>query len=98
MRIGLSCRGLGVAITPLFIFRIRCLEAFLQDRALKLLEGCSVHHAQVRSVTCGGPDGSQLGCVASAVTAHQEVEPDKSPIRPHGVGQLIGGYEARIRN
>ena len=61
---------------------------------MKLLEGRSVGHTQVPSVPCGGPKGSKLGRVASAMAAHEEVEADKSPIQPYSVGQLIAGYEA----
>ena len=80
MWIGLSCRRFGVAIALVLNVHIRCVQASLQDRALKLLEGCPVNHAQVKSVPGRGPDGSKLGRVASAVAAHQEVEPDKSPV------------------
>ena len=80
MRIDLSYRRFEVAIAPVLNIHIRCIEASLQDRALKLLEGCPVGHAQVPSVPCSGPDGSKLGRVASAMAAHQEVELDKSPV------------------
>ena len=42
-----------------------------------------------------GADGSKLSGVAPAVPAHQEVDPDQSPLGPSGVDQLLAGYEAR---
>ena len=79
-RIGLLRRRFGVAIAPVLSVHIRSIQASLQDRALKLVEGCSVGHAQIPSVPCSGTNGSKLGRVASAMAAHQEVEPDKSPV------------------
>ncbi len=36
MRIGLSCRRFGVMIVPVLNIHIRCIEASLQDGALKV--------------------------------------------------------------
>ncbi len=80
---------------PVFNIRIGCAEASLQDRSFQLLEGLSVRGAGVPPVLGSGPDGSKLSRVAPAVPAHQEVDPDQSPLGPSGVGQLLAGYEAR---
>ena len=80
VRISLTCRRLGGAPAPVFTIHIRSIEASLQDRALKLLEGCSVRLARVPPVPRSCPDGSQLSRVGSAVAAHKEVEPDESPV------------------
>ena len=80
---------------PVFNIRIECAEASLQDRAFQLLEGLSVRGAGVPPVLCSGPDGSKLSDVAPAVPAHQEVDPDPSPLGTSGVSQLLAGYEAR---
>ena len=96
MRIGfLSCRRLGVVTAPVFNIHIGCAEASLQDRAFQPLEGMSVRGAGVPSVAGSGPDGSKLSGVAPTVPAHQEVDPDQSPLGPSEVNQLLAGYEAR---
>ncbi len=82
-------------IVPIFNIRIGCAKASLQDRAFKLLEGCSVRHAVAPPVPRCRPDGSKLSRVAPAVPAHQEVDPDQSTFGPPGVGQLLAGYESR---
>ena len=80
VRIDLSCRRFGVAIARVLNIHIRGIEASLQDRALKTLESCFVQQVRVRSIPRRGPDGSKLSLIASAVEAHQEVEPDESPV------------------
>ncbi len=96
MRIGfLSCRRFGVVTAPVFNICIGRAEASLQDRPFQLLEGLSVRGAGAPPVLDSAPDGSKLTGVAPAVAAHQEVDPDQSPLGPSGVGQLLAGYEAR---
>ena len=80
---------------PVFNIHIGCAEASLQDRAFQPLEGMSVRGAGVPSVAGSGPDGSKLSGVAPTVPAHQEVDPDQSPLGPSEVNQLLAGYEAR---
>ncbi len=80
---------------PVFNIRIGCAEASLQDRAFQPLKGLSVRGVGVPPVLGSGPDGSKLRRVAPAVPAHQEVDPDQSPLGLSGVGQLLAGYEAR---
>ena len=79
VRIGLSFGRFGGATALVFTIHIRYIEASLQDRALKLLEGCSVRLAQVPPVPRSCPDGSKLSGIGSAVAAPKEVEPDESP-------------------
>jgi len=85
MRFVSSFRRFGAAIASVLNIHVRYIpvryiQASLQDRALKLLEGCSVGHTQVPSFPCTGSDGSKLGRIASAMAAHQEVKPDESPV------------------
>ncbi len=76
---------------PVFNIRIGGAEASLQDRAFQPLEGLSVRGAGVPPVVGSGADGSKLSGVAPAVPAHQEVDPDRSPLGTSGVNQLLAG-------